>query len=241
MKHSRDGVLPASLVNLHPCSAGSWWRNFSLYQDIIFPILIYDNYLIFLSHTSVRCLNLSSQKPAHRYRYAAAMSTYKATSPEEAQLHHPLSHGKCPSLVQPGGFLLHFLHLSMSFSHSGLQNWMQHSKRGRASAKQEQTTTSITTSSSRSWRGSLSCCQNTAGLSPACFPIGSPSPFHESCCPSSLSPPCPRYRKYVYAVYKIKGSNKQGFLHFKLWYITVLYILTRLSQGHRPQPFHPQQ
>lgn len=131
--------------------------------------------------------------------------------------------------------------LSMSLSPSGPQKWIQYSKKGLASAEQEQTTPSITTSSRRSWRGRLSCCQNTAGLCPACFPTGSPSSFHQSCCPSSWYPPCPRYRKCIYAVYKTKGSNKQGFLHFKLWYITVLHILTRLSQGHRSQPFHPQQ
>lgn len=37
---------------------------------------------------------------------------HKATSPEEAQLHHPLSHGKYPSPIQPGGSLLHFLQLN---------------------------------------------------------------------------------------------------------------------------------
>lgn len=65
--------------------------------------------------------------------------------------------------------------LSMSLPHYGLQNWIQYSKRGLASAKQEQTTTSITANSRRSWRGNLSCCQNTAGLSPAWFPQSFPS------------------------------------------------------------------
>lgn len=36
---------------------------------------------------------------------------HKATSPEEAQLYHPPSHGKYPSPVQPGGSLLCFLQL----------------------------------------------------------------------------------------------------------------------------------
>lgn len=91
MKHSRDGVLPP-------------------YQAITFPILIYDKYIIFLPHTSVKCLNLSSQKPAQRYRDAVPCP-HKATSPEEAQFHHLFSHSKYPSPIQPGGSLLSFFHL----------------------------------------------------------------------------------------------------------------------------------
>lgn len=217
----------------------SRWINFSLCQVITFPIWDYRKYLALLPRTPVKCLAPSSQTPAQRYWGAAATSPQSRLSwrspapppsPSEQVLQPQPARGLSAQL--PPAYRRPSCTLGPKAG-CGISGVAQ-----QVPSRRKQPIPSIYWLQNNHQGLTSPAASRLQTRAEPAVPQVLPGPFQHSSSPSSHPPPCPRY---IYSIYKIKGSNRQVVFHFKLGRVTVLHILTRLSWGHALRPFHPRQ